>query len=134
MADVESSFEDAVDVSMEDNVAGKEVAVRPFNPQTYKREQIRLSSSQVDEVQNPLRALSEKHEDDLLGSLRAKKYHHDAGLKPVARPLSGKLGAVRVNIKVESRGRKRFFKEGFSLNVFGSPFSRPCVQKHAISG
>lgn len=74
VADVESSSQDVVEVFMDDDVAGKEVAVRSLDPQTHRLKDVLLTISQVSEVQKQLGAVSRKREDDLLQSRRANKY------------------------------------------------------------
>lgn len=54
--DIESSVEDVVEVSIEQHVTEKVVALHPFELQTYKREETLLTTFQVNVVQSPLRA------------------------------------------------------------------------------
>lgn len=49
-ADVESSPEDVVEVPFDDYVTKRKVAVRLSNPQSYRREELRLTIFQVGEV------------------------------------------------------------------------------------
>lgn len=53
--DVKSSPKDLFEVSVDDDSARKEVAVRSFSPQTYRRNEVRLTIFQFDKVQNLLR-------------------------------------------------------------------------------
>lgn len=73
MADVESSAKNVVEVSIEDDAEVKEVAVRSFDPQTYRRQQAWLIVLQVNKVLNPLRTVSHKYENDFLEFPQAKK-------------------------------------------------------------
>lgn len=57
VGDVESSPDDVIDVSIDDDTARKEVSVRHFDPQTRSRRKLRTSILKVDEIQNPLRAI-----------------------------------------------------------------------------
>lgn len=94
VAAVDSGPKDVVQPPIDNDVAETEVAARPFDRQTYKSEKVWLTTFQVGRVQNHLRAISQKHEDDLLQSLLASKYQHGAGLMNVASPSPRKLGAV----------------------------------------
>lgn len=98
IADVESSPEDFFEVSIDNDVTGKEVAVRPVDLQTYKREEVWLTIFQFSEVYTLVHAVRQKCEDDLLESLQANKYKYSAGLTTVADPAPGELGAVNVDI------------------------------------
>lgn len=85
-ADVKSSAENGVRVSLDDNVTMKEVTARLSDLQTYRRKTVWLTIFQLDEVQNLLRAVFQRHEDDLLESERTKQYQYSAGLLTVASP------------------------------------------------
>lgn len=50
VADVESSHDDGVEVSIDENVTGRDFAVRSLNPTNYRREEVWLNIFQVDEV------------------------------------------------------------------------------------
>lgn len=77
--DVESSPQDFVEASIADDVAGKKVPARPLDRRTYRPREVWITIFQVDEAQNPLRAVLRKHEGDLLGFLPANEYQYGAG-------------------------------------------------------
>lgn len=64
VGDVKSSPWDVFRILIDDDVTGKEVASRPFDPQTYRREEVWRTIFQVEEVQNPLRNVLQNHEYD----------------------------------------------------------------------
>lgn len=73
---------------------GKEIAVCPFDPRPYRREEARLTIFRVDKVQNLLRSVSPKHDYDLMESLQENKCQYGAGPMTVAKPASRRFGAV----------------------------------------
>lgn len=93
---------------MDDDVRGKKVAARLFDPQVYIRKKAWLTFFQLSKVQNPLCDVWQNHEDDLPSSLRATEYLYDAGLKTAVNSCSGKLIPVSVGSMVEHRGKERF--------------------------
>lgn len=50
VANVESSCGDGVEASIDSDVAGNKVVVRPFEQQTYKNEEVRLTIFQCNEL------------------------------------------------------------------------------------
>lgn len=97
----------------DEGVVRTEVAVRPFNRRSHRRKTVRLTIFQIDEVQNLLRAVWQKHEDELLGSLRENKYQFGAGLMTAASPASETLGAFSTRSKSEHYGKERILKKKF---------------------
>lgn len=73
-ASVETSLEDVVEAALDDDAAKKEIAVSPFDEETYRRKEVWFTAFQVDKVQNPLCAVSQELDEDLLESLPASKY------------------------------------------------------------
>lgn len=69
---VQSKAEKVVRVFTDAGVTGKKVTVCTFDPQKYKREEFWLTLLQLNEVENRLRDYLERHENDLVQSLRAK--------------------------------------------------------------
>lgn len=53
VTDFESIPAEIVEVPVKDEVAWKEAAACPFDPQTYRREEVGLTVFQVEEVRNP---------------------------------------------------------------------------------
>lgn len=45
--DVEKGAEDVFEVSIDEGATEKEIAVRPFNPQTYRQKEVQLTILQV---------------------------------------------------------------------------------------
>lgn len=84
VTDVDSSFEIVVEVPFDDDLKGKNIAVCTSDLQTYRREKVWHINFQVEEAQNPLRAVSQEHDDDFLELTQSIKYHHGAGLMTVA--------------------------------------------------
>lgn len=70
VTNVGNSPGDAVKVPIEDGVAEKRIAVCNFNLHACRRKEDRLKIFQVNEYQNPLGTVVQKHDDDLLRSLR----------------------------------------------------------------
>lgn len=113
MADDERSREDVAEVHTDDDVAGKQVAVRSLDPQTYRREEAWITIFPVDKDQNPLRAVSRKHENDLLECVRANEYQYTAGLMTAASISSGELGSVNVGSMHANCGKSAFPRTAF---------------------
>lgn len=90
----ERSSEDIVEVPIDDDVTGKDVAGCPFDRQTCRREEAQLTIFQTSKVQNALCTVLQKHEDKLLESLRAKKYQYGCGLMTLSSLSFGRLGTV----------------------------------------
>lgn len=118
VVNVESSPGDAVKVSIDDHVGRKKVAVRFFYPQTYRCEEVWLTTFRVDKVQNRIRAVSQKPEDDSVESPRVKRYQYGAQLMVVANHLSGNFGAANVDSMLNNRAGKVLSRE----QLFGSSF------------
>lgn len=116
-ADVESSSEDVVKVPIDDSVTWKEFAARLSGRQTYRREEAFPPTAEVDKVQSQLRAESQKHESDLLESLRASGYQYWTALMTTASPTSGKLDNVNVSTRLEYREKEGYFNNKFSFRI-----------------
>lgn len=56
--DVMSSLKDVVEALIHEDPAEKEVFVRFYDPQSEKREEVRLTNFRVDKVQSPLQTAS----------------------------------------------------------------------------
>lgn len=95
---VKSNIEDAVKDSVKDHVHEEVVTIRPSGPKRYECEEVWLTIVQVDEIQKPLHAVSQRQESDLLESLKVTKYQQGTGLNTVASSSLGKLGAVTAKI------------------------------------
>lgn len=70
----------------------------------------------------------------MLESLRTNKYQYSAGFMTADSLSSRKLGAINADIVVESRGKKRFLKDSFSLVVVVGRRLRSCSQNLPTSG
>lgn len=53
---------------------GKEFSMLSFDPRRYSRKETRFIIFQVDEVSSPLRAVSPKHEDEMMESQKSDRY------------------------------------------------------------
>lgn len=73
VADFESSLEDVVEASIDDDVVGKKVAVRSSDPQSYRDWEVVFTNLHRDEVQNPLGADLQKRKNEFAEFLRAKE-------------------------------------------------------------
>lgn len=62
----EAGEEDIVEDSVDKDLHGKQISVLAFHPQKYERRTNRLTISHGDELTNPLRVVSKKHEDELM--------------------------------------------------------------------
>lgn len=133
VADVESCSKNVFEVFVDDDITGSEVAAGPFDLQIYIRKEVLLTTFGTDKGQKPLRAVLQKHENDLLKSLRVYQYQYGHGLMTVASPSSGTFGAVNVETTIENRWKERFLKEKFLLAVVNGPHRRSCIQKLATS-
>lgn len=118
MADIESSLKDLVEISIDDNVLGKEVVLCFSDSQIYTRKEACLAIFRVEEVQNRLRAAFQKHNGDLVKYLLAKKCQYETGLMTVARRLSAMHGAANVIDTLEHCGKERVVKNKFWFAVF----------------
>lgn len=72
VAAVRSDAEDFVEVCIDHDTTGKKLAVSDFLLQSYAREELWLSIFQVDDVGNPLRAVSQTPDEKLMEPLRTK--------------------------------------------------------------
>lgn len=117
MVDIKSTPKDVVEGSIGDDVVEKNVSARFSDPKTYRREEVWLTFGQFDEVQNAFRAVSQKHEEDLLESLQAKKYPYSARLMTLGSLYFGKSVAVNVDTVLEHCVKERLFKEKFCSMV-----------------
>lgn len=66
--------------SVEKNQRDREASMLPVDPQKYNHEKTLLTNSQIDEMSNPLRAVFQKHEDELTESLKSRKDQYRWGL------------------------------------------------------
>lgn len=127
MADIESSAEDVFEIPFDDKVTEEKVAARSFGPRIYRRNKVYLTIVQIDHVQNPLRVVSQKHKNDSLGSLQAKKYQCGTGFITMASSPSGTFGAANVDNMLEHCEKKRFRKQKLSLAAADSLQRRSCI-------
>lgn len=74
VAAVEINAGDVFGLPIADDTTGKRVAMPGFDQQSYKREKVWLTVIQVDDVEDPLRAVSQSQEDMLMESLGTSKY------------------------------------------------------------
>lgn len=70
---VESEAEDVVEVPIDKDTTGNEVAVHDFDPQKYKREEVWLTVLKLNDVKSPLRADFQIHEEKSMESPRTSK-------------------------------------------------------------
>lgn len=129
VADAQNCVEDVIKDSIDVNITGRKVAARSFDLQNYRREEVRVTIFQIDAVQNPLRAVSQKHDDDLLEPLRACKYQQGAGLVTLTSPAWEKFGAVHVDSMLEHCENERFLRDKIFLAVGRKRHRHSCNQK-----
>lgn len=86
IANVESSAKDAVEAFIKKDRTGNAAVVCIFDPHIYKREENLLTTYRLDRVQKPSRVVSQKHQDDLLESLRVNSVQYGARLMTVGEP------------------------------------------------
>lgn len=79
---------DVVEKETEKELKGKKIAVSSLNLRGYVHEETWVSILQVQKFVNPFRAVSEKHEKNLLTSFRKKSCQHSVGLMAPASPPS----------------------------------------------
>lgn len=125
----ESETEDVYEVPIDDNTAKKKAAVPNFDVRSYTRKKVWLAFFQVEDVENPLRAASQTHEDRLMASLRKNKYQYGVGLMTVASPSFGMLGFLNVDSTLEQRGKDRFLETECSLAFVDGRHRRFCNYK-----
>lgn len=82
---------------VDDDLHRKEVVMATFDWQQYNREEVRLPIFQVDEVVSMLRAVSQIHEIESMKFIKLNKRQYGVGLMTVANPISGRIGAVKVD-------------------------------------
>lgn len=70
----ESDAGDVVEVPIDVDTTGKEVANSDFDPKNLTREEVWLTILRIDDVESTLRVVSQNHEDTLMESLRTRKY------------------------------------------------------------
>lgn len=109
--DVERTGKGVVAVSKNDEMTGKNLAVCSSNPHRCDRGRVCLTILQVDKVEDPLRAVSQKHEDASTDFLRMTKYQCGAELMTVIIVASAKLGTDTAETLLLQRGKERFFKK-----------------------
>lgn len=93
--------------SFDEELHARECSAFTLNLQNFSREEIWLTIFQVNEVKSPLRADSQKQEDELTESLQSSKY--GAVLTAVANLFSGHFGAVQVNNMLKQQRASSFF-------------------------
>lgn len=59
---------------------------------------------------NLLRVVTQKHKDELMGSLKASKFQYSVGFKTFANPVSRRFGAITVDAMDDQRGTDLFLK------------------------
>lgn len=131
--DVKNNAQDVVEVSIDDGVTRRDVVVRSFYTQSYRRREFSISILQVDKIQNPLRTVLLKHEIDMLKSVHSKKYQYGARLMIAASLSSSILGAVSIQSMLEPVAKERFLKESFLLSVFDRRHRLSCILKLVTS-
>lgn len=77
-ANVERSLKNFVEVPIDADVAGREVAARPSDPHTCRREEVWLTISHVDKVQISLQAVSQNHGENFTQLLEANDHQYGA--------------------------------------------------------
>lgn len=105
IADIEGSAENVVETLIDEDLTVEKVAARSLDPQTCRNEEIWFIILQSDEVNSPLRAVLQKHQNDLQKSLRVIKYLCSAGMRTVASSASGKFGAVKADSRLQKLGK-----------------------------
>lgn len=75
----EDTFEALVD-SFDEDLHSRKVSVLSFHPRKYKRKKTCLIIFQADEMMNQLRAVFQKHEDQMMDSLESSKYQCGVGV------------------------------------------------------
>lgn len=90
------------------------------------REEVWLTSFQVNEVDDLLRAISQTQQDKLLESLRSNVYQCWVRLMTVNSPKSKKLGSVNVYGMFEHRGKDQFLTLNFFYSTADSRHRLSC--------
>lgn len=90
-------------IFIDEDATRKEVTVGSFSPQGYKIEKSGLLYFRLKSETSP-RAASQKLENDLRKSSRAKKDQYAAGPMNVASSASGMLGAMNSENMLDQRG------------------------------
>lgn len=83
-----------------------------------------LAISQAHAIENPLCAVSQRHEEELRESLESNRYWCSAELSIVASPVSERFGAVEVTELLEQRGTDLFLRKEFGFATVDG-FQRP---------
>lgn len=97
MAAAESDPKDVVEAPIDDDTTGRQLNVPNPDSQRYTLQEVWLTSSQVDKVENPLRTIFQIHDNRLGESFRTKTYQLDVRLMAVASPAYGRLDTVSVD-------------------------------------
>lgn len=82
---------------------------------------------------NPLCAVSQKHQDQLMISPESKKYVYDVVPVTVADPVPRRFGAIKIDDMLEQRGSDLFLRKEFALAFVNSHHRRFRHQKLADS-
>lgn len=123
-----------VEAPVDEESHRKKVSMILFDLRTYEREETRLTSSQTHVATNPDHAVSQKHKDELIESLRANRKDSGAGLMTVANPLSEGFGAFRVVDNLEQQETDLFSKKNSRSLSPTVVFLSSYTQKLAQSG
>lgn len=94
--DVECRSEDVLEAPADEEVTKKGTFLRPSDPLTYTRQKVWRTVLPANSVQNSLRAILKKHEDDLLKFLGVSKSWYGAELMTSVEPVSVEVGIVSV--------------------------------------
>lgn len=119
LADTKSSAEDFDEVSVDDDVAEREVSTRHFSPRICRREKVWLGILQVSNVQYSLCAALRKHGNDLVKFPNTKKLQHRSGLGTVSGVTFGDFSAINLCPVAADPEKARFSKNKFSLSAIG---------------
>lgn len=112
-SDVEAGKERGEDIDQvpaDEDLHSREALVLPFNPQKYERKKIWLTVSQVDDVTDTLRAVSHKHDEDLMESLKSCKKHYGTGLMTITNSVFVLFSVVEIESNLEQQGTDLFLK------------------------
>lgn len=114
---------------MDDDTAGKDVAICDFNQQSCTHEELWTSIFQLDSIESALFVVFQTHEDSLVEALRTKKYEHGVGLMTVAKHANGKFSFVNVDSALEQRRRKRSLDANLSPTTVDGRHRHSCTRK-----
>lgn len=118
---------------VDNDVLHKEVAVTSLGLQMYDRKRTRRTVSHADVVTSLLCSVSQKHEDELVKSLKLNKYQYGVCLMTVVHSVSGRLGVVEVDDLLEQQGTGLFLRKKIALAIFDGRNRRACKQKRTDS-